>query len=64
MLIRLEDNIEPEMYVFPATVWNKPNQVFKDRSYGEWGFNYSKKNRKSIEKYLGETYLPKLYEGK
>ena len=51
VLIRLEDNIEPEMFVFPATVWNEPNRVFKDRSYGEWGFNYSKKNRKSIEKY-------------
>lgn len=61
-LIRLEDNEEPEMFVFPATVWANPNQVFKDRSYGEWGINYSKKNRKLIEMYISETSLPRLYE--
>ncbi len=63
-LLRMEDNEEPEMFVFPAIVWKKPNDVFKDRSYGEWGFNYSKKNRKLIEKYLSEVYLPKLFETK
>ena len=60
-LIRLEDNEEPEMFVFPSSVWNNPNPVFKDRSYGEWGFNYSKKNRHYIEGYLSEIYLPQLY---
>ena len=59
-LIRLQDNEEPEMFVFPGTVWKNPNQVFRDRSYGEWGFNYSKRNRKLIEMYLSKTSLPAL----
>lgn len=59
-LIRLKDNEEPEMFVFPASVWKNPNPVFKDRSYGEWGVNYSKKNRKLLEPYLSKTYLPTL----
>lgn len=63
-LLRLEDNEEPEMFVFPATVWEKPNLVFKDRSYGEWGVNYSKKNKNLIEKYSSATYLPKLFARK
>ena len=54
-LLRLEDYEEPEMYVFPATVWKKTNRVFKDRSYGEWGFNYSKSSRNLIEKYLNDS---------
>lgn len=62
-LLRLEDNEEPEMYVFPASVWKKPNRVIKDRSYGEWGFNYSKASRNIIEKYLSNSFLPILYKG-
>lgn len=61
-LLRLEDYEEPEMYVFPATVWKKTNRVFKDRSYGEWGFNYSKSSRNLIEKYLSNSFLPILYK--
>ena len=60
-LIRLVDNEEPEMFVFPTSVWKEPNAVFKDRKYGEWGFNYSKKNRIILEPYTSGLFLSKLY---
>ncbi len=60
VLIRFEDFEEPEMYVFPASVWNNPNPVFRDREYDEWGFNYSNKNRNLIEQFYSEKYLPML----
>ncbi len=61
VLIRFKDFEQPEMYVFPASVWKEPNPVFRDRKYNEWGFNYSKKNRNLIEQFLSDKYLPILF---
>ena len=58
-LVRLKDYEEPEMFVFPASVWNNPNDVFKEKT-DEWGFNYSEKHRDVIDKYLCATVLPQL----
>ena len=58
----------PKLYVFPATVWNYPNEVFVDRPYdkemqkskAEWGINYSKKHLDILEIYAAEKTLDVL----
>lgn len=49
---------EPEIFLFPSTVWNNPNELFVVREYGdgkksppEWGINASPKNMKLMEQY-------------
>ena len=67
-LLRFTDDESPEMYVFPATVWNTPNEIFVDRLYDkpgqkskpEWGINYSTKNVHLLDNYKADIFLPKL----
>ena len=59
------DGALPEIYVFPATVWNSPNAVFVSHDYekpgqtskAEWGINYSAKHRRLLEPYKAELYF-------
>ena len=64
-LLRFEDNEMPKVYIFDATVWNIPNEVFVDRKYDksgqkskpEWGINYSKRNVAILEHYSEEKFF-------
>ena len=67
-LVKFTDGEMPKLYVFPATVWNNPNEVFVDRPYdkemqkskAEWGINYSKKHLDILEIYAAEKTLDVL----
>ena len=60
--IRFNDGELPDCYVFPATVWNNPNEVFKSRDYSkpEYGINMCKRNLELIQKYRLEQYLNQI----
>lgn len=55
----------PEVFVIPATAWNKPNAVLVDRKYDkpgqnskpEWGINISKKNYTLLDEYKADCWL-------
>lgn len=63
--LRFENGTLPEVYIIPATVWENPNHVFVDRSYGkagqtskpEWGINVSKKNLEYLTPYRAEKFF-------
>lgn len=62
--LHFEDDMLPEVYIFPATAWNKPNAVLVDRNYTveqkskpEWGINYSQKNKGMIEEYMVDRFF-------
>ena len=53
----LFDDQAPRLFLIPATVWLKPNEVFVDRPYEglkskpEWGVNVSRKNLPILEQF-------------
>ena len=63
--MRFTDDKLPDVFVFPATVWNYPNALFVDRPYDkpkqksdpEFGINYNKKNAPLLEKYRAELFF-------
>ena len=66
--MRFEEGAMPEVFVFPASVWNSPNELFVDRNYNsqgqkskpEYGIQYSAKNRHLLEGYEAEVFLLEL----
>lgn len=64
-LIYFTDDKLPDLYIFPSTVWENPNDVFVDREYNgikykskpEWGINYSQKNSFILEAYRAEKFF-------
>ncbi|MFJ8531678.1 hypothetical protein [Bacillus sp. NPDC094106] len=54
---------EPDFYLIPSTVWEKPNGVFVSRDYEglktepEWGINISEKNLPELERYRFEKTM-------
>lgn len=55
--IVFEDGSYPDIYVFPATVWeNNSSLIFKVRE-NEYGINYSKKNIGELEKFKIENFV-------
>ena len=59
---------QPNLYLIPSTVWEKPDSVFVDRNYEnlkskpEWGINISNKNIPSLEKFCFEKTVSDLIE--
>lgn len=64
-LIYFTDDKLPDLYIFPSTVWENPNDVFVDREYNgikykskpEWEINYSQKNSFILEAYRAEKFF-------
>ena len=64
-LIYFTDDHDPDMYIFPTSVWENSNVIFVDREYSgskykskpEWGISYSKKNSEMLEKYTAENFF-------
>lgn len=51
-----KDGEPPKLYIIPSKTWEQPNEMFRDRPYGdgmkskpEWGMNISKKNLHLLE---------------
>lgn len=67
--IHFIDGQLPDVFVIPATAWNKPNAVLVDRKYDspgqtsapEWGINISKKNYSLLDTYRADNTLRELY---
>ena len=63
--MRFTDDNLPDVFVFPATVWNSPNALFVDRPYDksgqkskpEYGISYNKKNAPLLEKNRAESFF-------
>ncbi len=57
--LHFADGTLPEVYIVPAVVWKRPNEVFVSRDYSkpEWGINYSKKNLSILAPYQAELYF-------
>ena len=66
--LRFEEGAMPEVFVFPASVWNNPNALFVRRDFNsqrqkskpEYGIQYSAKNRHLLEGYEAEVFLRNL----
>ena len=62
------DGKSPDVFVIPATAWDKPNAVLVDRNYDkpgqtskpEWGISISKKNCAMLDTYKAENKLSEL----
>ena len=58
----------PDVFVIPATAWDKPNAVLVDRNYDkpgqtskpEWGISISKKNYAMLDTYKAENKLSEI----
>lgn len=63
------DDQLPDVFVIPATAWDKPNAVLVDRNYDkpeqtnkpEWGISISKKNYVMLDTYKADNKLKELY---
>ena len=60
--LRFTDGSLPEVYIFPATVWNSPNGVFTIHDYKrpEYGISGAKKYRKALEPYKAINFFEHL----
>ena len=55
----------PDVFVIPATAWEKPNAILVDRNYDkpgqkshpEWGISLSKKNYSLLDCYRADVYF-------
>ena len=55
----------PDIFIIPATAWEKPNAVLVDRKYdkpgqkseAEWGINISKKNYHLLDEYNADFWF-------
>ena len=63
----LDDQL-PDVFVIPATAWDKPNAVLVERNYDkpgqtskpEWGINISKKNFRVLDSYKADNKLKEM----
>ena len=63
------DNQLPDVFVIPATAWDKPNAVLVDRDYDkpgqtskpEWGISISKKNYDLLSPYHADVKLKEIF---
>ena len=63
----LDDQL-PDVFVIPATAWDKPNAVLVERNYDkpgqtskpEWGINISKKNLRVLDSYKADNKLKEI----
>jgi len=57
VLVLLQENEVPSIYLIPSHVWLNENALFRDRNYEgkqsepEWGINISKKNMDLLKAY-------------
>lgn len=60
--LRFTDGSLPEVYIFPATVWNSPDGVFTIHDYKrpEYGISGAKKYRKALEPYKAINFFEHL----
>ncbi len=60
--LKFTDDKMPDVYIIPITAWAKPNAVLVSHDYGkgEWGINYSKKNKHLLEPYRLENFFSAL----
>lgn len=69
--LKFEDDRLPEVYIIPATAWQKPNAILVDRKYDkpgqkskpEWGISYTIKNKKLIENIKQKTFWLSIFIG-
>ena len=62
------DDQLPDVFVIPATAWDKPNAVLVERNYDkpgqtskpEWGINISKKNFRVLDSYKADNKLQEI----
>ena len=61
-----EDGSLPQLYLIPATAWQRPNALFVDRNYEglkskpEWGLNLSRRNLALLEPHRFERTVGHL----
>jgi hypothetical protein len=61
-----EDGGLPQLYLIPATAWQRPNALFVDHNYEglkskpEWGLNLSRRNLTLLEPYRFERTIGQL----
>ena len=63
--LNFTDGKLPDVFVIPASVWEKPNSIFVDRPYDkpgqksapEWGIQISKKNYHLLAPYRSEFWF-------
>ena len=63
--MRFTDDLLPDVYIFPSTVWSSPNALFVDRPYDkpgqkskpEYGISYNKKNAHLLEQYKANLFF-------
>jgi hypothetical protein len=67
-LVLLEDNQPPDLYLIPATAWQSPNSLLRDRNYKdlkskpEWGVNLSPLNLPLLAPYKFDDAIQSLLE--
>lgn len=65
-VVVFKDGYHPKMYLIPATEWQKPNDLLRDRDYEglkskpEWGINISAKNMPVLEQYAFALQIGKF----
>lgn len=67
-VVMFKDNYQPKIYLIPATTWQKPNNLLRNRDYEdqalkskpEWGINISAKNMPLLEQYAFATQIQGL----
>ena len=63
--LNFNDGKLPDVFIIPASAWEKPNSVFVDRPYDkpgqksapEWGIQMSKKNYHLLDPYRSEVWF-------
>lgn len=61
-LVVFIDGQKPTKYLYPSTVWNKPNQLFTDSAVKntEYGINLNKNTIEQLQEYSFESQKEKL----
>jgi hypothetical protein len=60
----VKDDVEPEMYIIPATRWAKPDTIFYDSGEKikkpQYGLRLYEQNCDSLQEYKLENYIDKI----
>jgi hypothetical protein len=62
-LVIFSGNVEPEVFLIPATAFRQPNDLFRDRPHykvPEYGMNTSNKNMPILNMYKFDTQIAKF----
>lgn len=65
-VVIFKDEFQPQLYLIPATEWQKPNDLLRDKDYVglksklEWGINISAKNSPLLEQYAFAAQIGRL----